>query len=634
MLRRRMAYLLITSSLTAVALLATAPAALAHATLQSTSPGAGSIVAAEPASVSATFDETVGVSSDSLRVYAPNGQRVDTGITTHGRVPQQIVVSLIPGLGRGTYTVGWHVISADSHPVQGAFTFSIGAASASTVTPASLQPPASALVSFAFGLVRGVGFGAFALMIGAVAFVICCWPAGARRPGIIRLALTGWGALTAATLGAILLQGVYGAGQGIGHVFWPDVLHATLFSRYGRALGVRLLLEVAALIVFAVTLGALPAGRRIRGIALAGWAAITAGLAATWAVADHAGTGMQVALSIPSDVVHLSSVAVWIGGLATLITIVLRRPEQAEGSSAAARKARRRYRAATADAATAVARFSPIALGCVIAIVATGTYQAWRGVGTFGALFGTAYGRLLLVKIGALCCLIALGNLARMRLRQMRDPVAALVAAESAAAGSLLVKAVPELASVRGGGRGSRGRRNGAGSHNGAGDSDEESQAGADRVSVTLRKLRWSVMAEASIAIGVLVITAILVNTPTARESYHPPATASVSFDTGGPGGKGTVGVTVTPDRLGPNQVRLSLTDTAGRPYQPAQVQASLSLPGRDLGPLPVALSGGLHGIYLSAPVDASFTGQWQLRVTIRSDAFDETTVAIPVTVR
>lgn len=633
MLRRRTAYLLITGILTAVALFGTAPAAFAHARLESTSPAEGSVVATAPASVSATFDEAVGVSPDSLRVFAPNGQRVDTGGTIHGKVPQQIVVALTPGIGRGTYTVGWHVISADSHPVQGAFTFSVGAPSASTVTPASLQPPGSKLVSFAFGLVRGVAFGAFALMIGVIAFVICCWPAGARRPGIVRMALTGWGALVAATLGAILLQGVYGAGQGIGHVFWPDVLHATLYSRYGRALGIRLLLEVAALIVFSVTLGALTAQRRVRVIALAAWATITVALGATWAIADHAGTGMQVPLSVPSDVIHLGAVAVWIGGLATLITVVLRRPEQAEGSSAAARRVRRKYQAATADAAAAVARFSPIALGCVAAIVATGTYQAWRGVGTFGALFGTTYGRLLLVKIGALCCLIALGNLARTRLRQLRDPVAALVEADSAAAGSVLVKAVPELAAVRGGG--SRGRRNaGRVSHNGAGDSDAQSQFHADRASVTLRKLRWSVTAEALIAAGVLVITAILVNTPTARESYHPPASASAAFDTGGTGGKGTVSAVVTPDLLGPNQVRLSVTDAAGRPYRPAQVTATMSLPARDLGPLPVPLSGGQHGIYLSAPVDASFVGQWQLRVTIRSDAFDETTVALTVTVR
>jgi len=63
-------------------------------------------------------------------------------------------------------------------------------------------------------------------------------------------------------LAAVLLQGVYGAGQGVSHVFLPDVLHATLYSRYGRALGVRLVLVVVALFVFTITLGALPATDR------------------------------------------------------------------------------------------------------------------------------------------------------------------------------------------------------------------------------------------------------------------------------------------------------------------------------------------------------------------------------------
>jgi len=644
MLSRRMAYLLITCSLSAVALITTAPAAFAHARLESTSPAEGAIVATAPASVSATFDEAVGVSPDSLRVFAPNGQRVDTGGTLHGKVPQQIVVALLPGLPRGTYTVGWHVISADSHPVQGAFTFSVGAPSFSAVTPASLQPPGSTLVSFAFGATRGVAFGAVALMIGVVAFVICCWPAGAARPGMVRLALTGWGALTAATLGAILLQGVYGAGQGFGHVFWPDVLHQTLYSRYGRSLGIRLLLEVAALVFLAVTLGALPSARqRARVMAGAGWAVLTVSLAATWALADHAGTGMQLPLSIPSDVIHISAMSVWIGGLVALITVVLRRQETAVGTSAANRRTRRRYQAATADAAVAVARFSPIALGCVVAIMATGTYQAWRGVGTFGALFGTTYGRLLLVKIGALCCLIALGNLARVRLRQMREPVATLLAAGSAAASEAAPvrgRATAELAAVSAGSRNGRRKGNGGphapnGGHHspsGASEPDSEAQLNADNVSVTLRKLRWSVTAEACIAVGVIAVTAILVNTPTAREAYKPPATAAAAFDTGAAGGKGTIHVVVTPDLLGPNQLQLSLTGPAGQPYQPAEVDASLSLPQRNLGPLPVRLAVQQRGTYLSAaPMIASFTGQWQLRITIRSDAFDETTVVIPI---
>ena len=105
-----------------------------------------------------------------------------------------------------------------------------------------------------------------------------------------------------------------------------------------------------------------------------------------------------------------------------IATILLRRPRP-PGSKPAGGAVKRRGQAATAEAALAVSRFSPIALGCVVAIVATGTYQAWRGVGTLGALTGTTYGRLLIVKIAAMCVLIALGYLARRRIAEgLRAP--------------------------------------------------------------------------------------------------------------------------------------------------------------------------------------------------------------------
>ena len=628
---RRATYLLAALFLAAIGVLGTSTAALAHATLVSSSPPDGSIVVKAPASVSATFDESVGVSADSLRVYAPNGQRADNGDTTHGQLPQQITVGLLPGLGRGTYTVGWHVISADSHPVQGAFTFSVGAASGSVVTQASLQPPASKLVGIGFGAVRWLAYLCFALLIGAVAFVVGCWPAGGARPGVLRLAMGAWGGLAAATLAAILLQGVYGAGQGIGHVFWPDVLHATLYSGYGRALGIRLLLVVAALITFSVMLGSLPAAsRRARSAAGVTWAALTIGLASTWAIADHAGTGIQVPLAVPSDIIHLTAMAIWMGGLVTLVTVVLRRPD----APADARKAgQRRYQAATAEAARAVSRFSPIALGCVAAIVATGTYQAWRGVGSWGALFATPYGRLLLVKIAAVCALVALGNLARQRVQRLRAPVAAIAAAQA----SPIRQAAPaSLVTAKAGGRGRAGHRprpRMSDRPDGTGSADEDAQLSADQAAVTLMRLRWSVVIEVAIVTAVLAVTAALVNTPTARETYRPPASAKAAFNTGGPQGTGTVSILVTPDRLGPNQIRVSVTNDNGQPYRPQQVDAVLALPERNLGPLPVKLTAQGPGTYLSAPTVVTITGQWQLRITIRSDAFDETTVTIPVSV-
>src|SRR5579863_2572557 len=177
---RRAVYLLAALFLAGMGLLAAAPAAFAHATLESTSPADGAVLRTAPATVSATFDEQVGVSADSLRVFGPDGQRADNGRTTHGSAPQQITVGLLPDLGHGTYTVAWQVVSADSHHVQGAFTFSIGAPSSTVVNLNSVgQSGSSGLTNFAFGVVRGLAFAAFAVLIGAVMFVICCWPAGA-----------------------------------------------------------------------------------------------------------------------------------------------------------------------------------------------------------------------------------------------------------------------------------------------------------------------------------------------------------------------------------------------------------------------------------------------------------------------
>lgn len=632
-LARRLAYLTAAGVIVSAGVLAGTPAAWAHATIVSTSPADGAILAHAPARVSARFDEAVGVSADSLQVFAPNGSRVDTGGTTHGTAPQEITVALKTGLSRGTYTVGWHVVSADSHPVHGAFTFSVGAPSSTAVNPATLGPPGSLLVGLAFGLVRWLAFCCFALLIGAVAFVIWCWPAGAARPAVLRLAMVAWSGLALSVLAAVLLQGVYGAGQGVGNVFFPGVLHATLYSRYGRALGARLLLVIAALFAFSITLGSLGADeRRARARTGVVWGALTAALASTWAAADHAGTGIQIPLAVASDIIHLSAMAIWLGGLVMISTILLRRTRPPDSKSAR-RTARQHDAAATADAARAVTRFSPIALGCVVAIVVTGTYQAWRGVGTWDALTATTYGRLLIAKIAGMCVLIALGYLARRRIAQgLRAPTAA---ATGPAAG-----VVPADYATVGSGSGSgAGSRPGHGRavfalRPGRGSASAGVQPGAGPVAVTLTRLRLSVAAEVLIATAVLVVTAVLVNTPTARETFTQPATATVAFDTGSPGGRGSVGVTVIPARLGANHIRLWITSAAGRPYSPQQVQAALSLPARHLGPLPVRLFADGPGRYRGAPVTVTITGKWQLQIIIRSDKFDETTVVVPVSVQ
>jgi copper transport protein len=582
-----------------------APAVLAHASLTSTQPADGSVLRTAPSQVSASFDESVGISAGSLAVYSPGGQRVDDGTAGHVGA-SEVAVGLRPGLGDGTYTAVWHVISADTHPVSGAFTFSVGAASATRV--GAVLPATDPLVSVLYTVVRWLGYLCFALLGGAVAFLITCWPAGGSRPGAGRLVMASSFGLFAATLLGLLLQGPYSQGGGLGQVFSPALVRSTFQGNLGPASEAREVLTLAAAGVASFLRPRLPAAtRRFRRLAAAAWALLMTAVAASWAVYDHASTGVQAPWGIPDDIVHLDAVALWVGGLAALTGFALRGRELRDGPGIAA-------------AAAAVRRFSAIALGCVVAIVASGAYQAWREVGSWSALADTTYGRLVVAKVTGLIFLIELGYLARRLIRRglAADALLAGPARPSlAAAAAGVTAAVMEIR-----------RREGGGALDvGGGPGPGPSWAPA------LRRLRQSVAVELGIATVILALTAVLVNTPTGRESYAPAVDASQAFDTGGPGGAGTAHVTAKPARLGPNTIEVDFTRPDGQAFLPAQVSAALYYPARNLGPLPVTLIKTAPGQYQALGATVTFTGRWNLQVIVRSDAFDETSVTFPVEV-
>ncbi|HEY0936689.1 MAG TPA: FixH family protein, partial [Trebonia sp.] len=525
-----------------------------------------------PQQVTASFDQPVGISAGSLTVYSPGGQRVDEDQTVHVST-YEIADSLLPGLGNGTYTAVWHVISADTHPVEGAFTFSVGTPSATHV--GALLPAADTGVDDLFAVVRWVGYLCYAVLGGGVAFLILCWPDGGRRRGAGRLVTASSLGLLLSTLLGLLLQGPYGAGTGLSQVFSATLIRSTLHSSLGPASEAREVLSLAAAGAAGLLLPRLPAAPlRTRRLAGAGWAVLVTALAATWAVYDHASTGVQAPWGIPVDIVHLDAMALWIGGLAVLAGLALRHEE--------------RNGAAAAAAAHAVQRFSAVALGCVTAIIVSGVYQTWREAGTWGALFGTTYGRLVIAKITGLILLIELGYFARRLIRRGLSPA---------------------------------GRRTGAGPVPGP----------AWRPA--MRQLRWSVTGELGVAVIVLALTAVLVNTATGREAYAPAVSASQAFNTGGPGGAGTVHVFAAPARLGPNTLEVYFTQADGQPFRPAQVTAALYFPARDLGPLPVTLTRTSAGQYRAQDATVTFTGRWSLQVIVRSDAFDETSVTFSLNI-
>ena len=112
------------------ALLAAAPA-LAHPKLLSTPPAPNSVVAS-PTRLQLTFSETlvanfsgvelVMTDMPGMKMSSPMRMTVTTGIAPDGKT---LVVSSAKPLPRGAYRLDWHVVSTDTHRVQGSFAFKV-----------------------------------------------------------------------------------------------------------------------------------------------------------------------------------------------------------------------------------------------------------------------------------------------------------------------------------------------------------------------------------------------------------------------------------------------------------------------------------------------------------------------------
>ncbi|CAM5541179.1 hypothetical protein SCANM63S_03365 [Streptomyces canarius] len=205
-----------------------------------------------PAQVSLTFSEKVALNDDSLRVLDPKGKPVQTGSPANVS-GTTYAVRLKSGLADGTYTVTYQVVSADSHPVAGAYTFSVGAPSQTVVSGAG--PAAGGGVVgglYAFG--RYASYAGFIVLAGGAAFVLACWRHGAGVR-LQRLVVGGWVALTAATLWLLLLHGAYTGSGKFADVFDLDLLGQVLQTKTGAALVSRLLLLAAAALFVAVLFG-------------------------------------------------------------------------------------------------------------------------------------------------------------------------------------------------------------------------------------------------------------------------------------------------------------------------------------------------------------------------------------------
>ncbi|MFE9473783.1 copper resistance CopC/CopD family protein [Streptomyces griseofuscus] len=637
------------------ALLAGAAPASAHAALTGSDPAQGVVVQQPPARVSLTFSEKVAMNGNSLRVLDPKGKPVQTGAPDNVR-GTTYSVRLKGGLGKGTYTVTYEVVSADSHPVAGAYTFSIGAPSR-TVVSGSGPTVGGGVVGGLYQVGRYVSYAGYIVLVGGAAFVLLCWRRGAGVRALQRLVVGGWLALTAATLWLLLLRGSYTTTGKVADVFDLGLLGQVLETKPGAALVSRLLLLAAAALFIAVLFGTYQRreeGAEKRDLTFGlgiGGLVVAAGLATSWAMSEHASVGLQPGIAMPVDVVHLLAVAAWLGGLTALLVALYRAP------------------AGTPVEAAAVRRFSRLAFGSVVALVATGVYQSWRQLGSWSAFTDTRYGQLLLAKIALVAVMVGLASVSRRWTGRLSDQGAEeeRAAAEAGSEKESVTAAKPTAGqdtAARGTGRADTAGQERATADAGAsepgpapedsGDSRRAAQLARQRAAVdTARRkrlrdgdagrfgLRRSVLAEAAVAVVLLAVTTALTQTEPGRTEQEAKAATgavtaprngslslSLPFDTGGADGKGVVALDIDPAHAGANSLHLFVRKPGGQLFDVPEVKIALTLEAKKIGPLSVAPEHITTGHWSADGVQIPMAGDWKVEVTVRTSDIDEVTVS------
>ena len=576
--------------LAALALALLPGTASAHALLERTAPERGAALESPPDQMAFFFSEPVEASFGAVRIFDAEGEQVESGEITRpeGR-SDAVAVSVDARLPDGTYTATYRVISADSHPVSGGFVFTVGkpgAGPAETVSELLDDTDAGARTSVAYWAARWLGYAAIGLGVGLLAFLLLIWWPVLRRHGgggeewtratvsfarraralLLVAALTGLVTSTA----AVVLQAATAGGTSFWAALDSDSVKEVLDTRFGLLTGLR---AVAwALIIAIVLMPRTSLSPRVREVRLGATGAIisegrpalavaalcvpAAFLLASPGLAGHASTQDPTWVLLPANLVHITAVSVWSGGLAALAVALpaATRPLQAADKS--------RLLAGT------LLRFSPLALGCVIALVAGGVIQAIVYVGPLSDLLETAFGRAVLIKATLLLGLVALGAVNRQR----------------------LVPALRRLA-------------------------DRGEQPG--RAGLLLRR---ALRAEVALIVVVLGVTAALV-------SYAPPSGAAAGPVSGSIEiGSARLDYTVDPAEVGRNEMHLYLFDAAdGTQFTQARdFQVQLVLEDKDIGPLEAELQRAGPGHFVARSAPFGVTGDWSVLVRMRVSRFEE----------
>jgi copper transport protein len=391
-------------SLAAAAALALPAVAWAHAALLRTVPEASRTVNTPPKQVSLTYSEAVEPRFAIVSVTDAAGHQQTAGPPRRSPTDPNTLLVPLKHLPEGWYLVYWRVISADGHPVRGAFTFAVGpnpGPAPQFVIPSTSETAATPGLL----VLRWATFLSFMAAVGLfVLRTVIARPAGRIEDASLRPLSMAFGAAMAV---ALIMTPIYVVASTAKFALRSafdlgTVIPLARDSAFGRSfLDLYLVLALFAL-AGGIAIAIDRPERRLRStaelLALGGALASIAAVCLVPGLAGHAAQTSPRGLTLALDWLHVAAASVWIGGLIGLLVLWFT-------------LGRARVRALAA----VVPRFSRVAFGSVVVLVGAGIGSAIIHLPTLATLWDTSFGKSLVLKIGLLACALLLGAVNLLR---------------------------------------------------------------------------------------------------------------------------------------------------------------------------------------------------------------------------
>ena len=381
------------SALCAALVIVLAPSmASAHAVLDSSTPTASSVLETSPTEIRLDFNETIENSLLSIRLFDSEQSAVSIGKAQRSDSDLSVAIASVPTLNPGVYVVVWRAVSADGHPVSGAFPFEVGNSSSvdanELLTRVLKGLDTDSPLGGPLAIARFLAYVSIIVLIGFMAFT---WKAQTFVTPLVittlRRAVIVFGI---GSLGILLMQGPYAAGRGWGAIADSGLLADVLPTRLGLASLVRLLLAVAwGLLVVSI---ANNSKRWWKVVAL--FTALVS--VVTFAVSGHASAASLPGVFAAVVAVHLAAVSVWVGSFFAAVAV---RSEDG------------------------VVRLSRLATVAMPIAVVTGVVEAAHLTGGVAQIMDSRYGTYLLLKIAVIAVCLVIGYGLRRRMKSGRPTV-------------------------------------------------------------------------------------------------------------------------------------------------------------------------------------------------------------------